>query len=192
MPPRKEHTFNGVENQAVVHIDVTDGTIHCFPQRAGDTIIFNCHDPGKPPKAHPCEVRWMVTGLAPGRFVRIQPKPGASGGVFKGLSRLDVHHGFNSATSGAPDLRAGGGPEPQLALRHPALRGSGRRSAGAGAAGPGDHHQGLPVGGTAADPARQRADFALSPSRRPAVSRRNTGSPRSGANSSSPASPPGG
>jgi hypothetical protein len=109
MPPRKEHTFNGVENQAVVHIDVADDTINCFPQRAGDTIIFNCHDPGKPPKAHPCEVRWMVTGLTSGRFVRIQPKPGASTGVFKGLSQLDIHHGFNSATSGAPDQRAGEG-----------------------------------------------------------------------------------
>ena len=114
MPPRKQpqqgHTFNGVENQAVVHIDVSSGEIECFPQRAGETLVFNCWDPVKcPPGARPLEVRWVVTGLKSGQFVRIEPKPNAGAGIFPALGTLDVHHGFNSATSGEPAQRAGAG-----------------------------------------------------------------------------------
>jgi hypothetical protein len=109
-PSQQGHTFNGVQNQAIVHVDVSSGEIECFPQRAGETLVFNCWDPeGHPPGARPCEVRWVVTGLQSGQFVRIVPKAGAVGAIFPDLKGLEVRHGFNSATSGEPAQRAGAG-----------------------------------------------------------------------------------
>lgn len=108
--PQPEHTFNGVQNQAVVHVDVSSGEIQCFPQRVGETLVFNCWDPeSHPPGARPCEVRWVVTGLQPGQYVRIIPKPGTGADIFPDLKELEVRYGFNSVTSGEPAQRAGAG-----------------------------------------------------------------------------------
>ena len=111
--PQREHTFDGVQNQALVHIDVSSGDIECFPPLAGETLIFNCWDPAAhPPGARPVEVRWVVSGLRSGQFVRIAPKDGASADVFPGLKEpeaREVHHGSNSLTSGEPAQRAGDG-----------------------------------------------------------------------------------
>jgi hypothetical protein len=107
--PRQPHTITGLSNQALVHIDVSDGSISCFPQRADDTVIFNCWDPRHPPQARPREVRWIVSGLLPGQFVRIEPKEDVSGAMFGSPKDLDVPHGFNSVTSGFPLMRAGAG-----------------------------------------------------------------------------------
>jgi hypothetical protein len=109
MPPRESHTITGLSNQALVHIEIVGGRINCFPQRAGDTIIFNCWDPKTPPQARPREVRWVVTGLQPGQFVRIEPKDDASGGLFHEPPVLVVQHGFNTVTSGCALMRAGAG-----------------------------------------------------------------------------------
>jgi hypothetical protein len=108
--PQQGHTFNGVENQAVVHVDVSSGEIECFPQRAGETLIFNCWDAvAHPPGPRPVEVRWVVTGLQSDQYVRIVPKAGTGAGIFPNWEPLDVRYGFNSVTSGEPGQRAGAG-----------------------------------------------------------------------------------
>jgi hypothetical protein len=109
MPARRPQTITGLSNQALVQIDVSGGKINCFPRRACDTVIFNCWEKKLPPQARPREVRWLVTGLTPGRFVRIEPKAGASRKMFGAPLVLNVDHRCNSVTSGFPQLRVGAG-----------------------------------------------------------------------------------
>jgi hypothetical protein len=131
MPSRKPQTLTGLSNQALVQIDVARGALSYFPRRCGDTVIFNCYDPKCPPGALPREVRWVVTGLKPGQFVRIKPRDGArramsafrdglevhrikpkdkaGRAMFAFRDGLEVHPPFNSVTSGFPLQRAGAG-----------------------------------------------------------------------------------
>jgi hypothetical protein len=109
MPSQKPQTLTGHSNQALVQIDVAGGALSYFPRRCGDTVIFNCYDPKWPPGALPREVRWVVTGLKPGQFVRIEPKRKAGGAMFRSSSVFEIRPPFNSVTSGFPLKRAGAG-----------------------------------------------------------------------------------
>jgi hypothetical protein len=106
--PRQPETIQGLSNQALVQVEIVNGKIHLYPQRSGETMVYNAWDPPNCSPAKPHEVRWVVKGLQQGQFLRIEPKnPGDQ--TFGDAPKFDVPPGFNSITSGPPALRAGPG-----------------------------------------------------------------------------------
>ena len=96
----------GLSHQVLVQIEIARGRIHCFPQRACDTVIFRPGRAGVAAPARPLEVRWVVTGLRAGQQVRIVPKDRGSRTFARGGFRIGP--GSNTITSGRP--RHGTGP----------------------------------------------------------------------------------
>jgi len=110
--PGKEHTTNpGLSNQILVQIEIVKGKLYCYPNRATETLIYNCWDlQNSPPQGRPREVRWVVTGLEQGQYVSIEPKDPVHGQeMFEPQFPFVVHFGFDSITTGIPKKRAGKG-----------------------------------------------------------------------------------
>ncbi len=104
---RRAETILGIANQVLVQVAIVNGEIRCFPKRSGEVLIFNAWDPARSCPSRPREVRWVVHGLQPGQFLRIEPKDG-SAQMFGLPVALDIPYGFNSISSGVPQLRVGG------------------------------------------------------------------------------------
>ena len=100
-------TIPGLSNQVLVQIEITRGKIHCYPQRASDTLIYKRTKARVPLHGRPLEVRWVVTGLQAGQFVRIQPKDRGPK-TFARKSPFQIGPDSNTLTSGHP--RHGAGP----------------------------------------------------------------------------------
>jgi hypothetical protein len=98
-------TIPGLSHQVLVQIEIARGKIHCYPQRACDTVVYKPRRGVRAP-ARPLEVRWVVTGLRDGQYVRIVPKERGSG-IFR-PGGFQVGPDANTITSGPP--RHGTGP----------------------------------------------------------------------------------
>ncbi len=105
--PRKPETILGVANQVLVQVAIVNNEIRCFPKRSGEVLIFNAWDPARACPSRPREVRWIVQGLQPGQFLRVEPKDGSSQ-MFGTPAALDIPYGFNTISSGIAQLRVGG------------------------------------------------------------------------------------
>jgi hypothetical protein len=108
MPPQVAEKIPGLSSQAVVQIEIRDGQIHVYPQRAAETIIYNVA-PGVPAKGRPSEVRWVVSGLPPQHSVHIVPKDDVAKGMFTPKDELVVAEPDNTITSGCPKKNSGHG-----------------------------------------------------------------------------------
>jgi hypothetical protein len=100
------HTIPGLSHQVLVQIEIARGRIYCYPQRAGDTVIYKPRLGVRAP-ARPLEVRWVVTGLRHGQYVRILPKARRDR-TFAGRG-FQVGPDSNTITSGYPTHGAGPG-----------------------------------------------------------------------------------
>jgi hypothetical protein len=96
-------------SQTIVQIEIVNGVIHVFPQRAGETVVFCCDPKKTPPPALPREVRWVVTGLGADQYLRIEPKDPASRMFNPPMPRIP--RDCNTVASGPPCRRHGTGVE---------------------------------------------------------------------------------
>jgi hypothetical protein len=99
----------GLTSQTIVQIEIANGIIHVFPQRAGETVVFCCDPRRSPPPALPREVRWVVSGLAADQYLKIVPKETASRMFDPPIPT--VGRGCNTVTSGPPLRKHGSGHE---------------------------------------------------------------------------------
>jgi hypothetical protein len=101
-------TIPGLSNQVLVQVEIERGRIHCYPQRASDTLIYKRTRGRVPVHGRPLEVRWVVTGLRDGQFVRLVPKDRGRK-TFARQSSFQIGPGSNTLTSGHPLHGAGPG-----------------------------------------------------------------------------------
>jgi len=101
-------TIPGLSNQVLVQIEIERGRIHCYPQRASDTVIYKRKHTRLPVHGRPLEVRWVVTGLKVGQYVRLVPKDHGKP-TFTGQASFQIGPGTNTLTSGHPLHGAGPG-----------------------------------------------------------------------------------
>ncbi len=99
----------GLASQTIIQVEIANGVIHVFPQRAGETTIFCCDPKKTPPPALPREVRWVVTGLGHDQYLQIEPKDPESRMFDPPVPR--VGRGCNTVASGHPCRKYGPGPE---------------------------------------------------------------------------------
>jgi hypothetical protein len=101
-------TIPGLSNQVLVQIEIARGKLHCYPQRASDTLIYKRKQARVPVHGRPLEVRWVVTGLQDGQVVRILPKDRGPE-TFARQSSFQIGPDSNTLTSGQPRHGAGRG-----------------------------------------------------------------------------------
>jgi len=100
-------TIPGLSNQVLVQIEIARGKIHCYPRRESDTLIYKRKKADVPVHGKPLEVRWVVTGLRDGQFIKILPKD-RKPETFARQSSFRIGPDSNTLTSGYP--RHGAGP----------------------------------------------------------------------------------
>jgi hypothetical protein len=124
-------TIPGLSNQVLVQIEIARGKIDCYPRRA---FIYKRTRAGVPVHGRPLEVRWVVTGLKGGQFVKILPKD-REPKTFARQSSFRIGPDSNTLTSGYP--RHGAGPGRYFTWRYGIVLFAGERGKELGRLDPG-------------------------------------------------------